>query len=382
MHILLLSTVISDERFNDLCQKGCASNPSNQHFYHSLAKMLAVKYPVDILVNRPTLKKDGRYYKNEEDSEESIHFHYLSFWNMPKLKGINIGYYSLKKLKSIVHPDTMIFVDSLNYSLLKLGFRIAKKYHLPIVGVITDHPANLTNSSKKYQKIITKLWPKFDYYYCLTPALNAKANPHNRPAFIKEGLIDVSIFSFHYQRPLDKDYLFFGGALYERYGILDLLHAFHRFQSPVHLVIAGHGPSSEIVKQYALIDNRIHYVGLLNQQEIIAFEQNALCNINPRPINSHLDDLSFPSKVLEYIASGVPLLSTKNHNLVKIFQDNVLWINGQTNDDFLSSFESLMVLSKEEQAQKAQKAKAIALSDYSLEKVAEELEVLFKDINL
>ncbi len=366
MHILLLSTVISESRFNELVKNGCASNPSNQHFYHSLAKMLAINYQIDILVNRPFVKKKELRIKEECETEDRLNFHYLSYFNIPKFKSVSIAYYSLKRIKQLIHKDTIIFVDSLNYSLIKLGFRIAKKFKLPIVGVITDHPKNLTNAPKRYLKMILRYWPRYDYYYCLTEALNKASNPYNHPSFIKEGLIDPDYFKVKQPRPLEQEYMFFGGALYERYGVLDLLKAFHSSSLNTYLVIAGHGPLKSTIEQFAKIDNRIHYVGLLSWPEMIAYEQNAICNINPRPINEIVDALSFPSKVLEYLTSGVPLLTTNNQYIKRIFNDNVFWIDLSTEQGFIHAFEKFFALSNDGKKKRADTAYKLASTRYFL----------------
>ena len=148
MHALVLSTTLSEDDFALLLKKGNHANPSNQHFYSSFMKMLAIHYNVDVLSYRPLTIFKNQWIKKEESESNNIHFHYLSFFNFPKIKSLQIAHYSLKKIRKYIHSDTILFVDSLNIALVKLAFRISKKFHLPIVGIITDHPKNITGVTK------------------------------------------------------------------------------------------------------------------------------------------------------------------------------------------------------------------------------------------
>ncbi len=373
MHALVLSTTLSEGDFALLLKKGNHANPSNQHFYSSFIKMLAVHYNVDVFSYRPLTIFKNQWIKKEESERNGICFHYLSFLNVPKIKSLQIAHYSLKKIRKYIHSDTILFVDSLNIALVKLAFRISKKFHLPIVGIITDHPKNITGVTKKYIRTIESYFPKYDLYYALTEGLNEASNLLHRPCFIKEGLIDEKEAVPAITRLYD-NYIFFGGALYEKYGISALLEAFHRYPTSHHLIIAGQGPSVSLVKDYALKDPRIHYVGLLSKKEIAFYEQNALLNINPRPLNKELEALSFPSKMLEYIASGTPTMTTENETIQKMFQDTLFYIGSGKEHEIYNGFVDFFELSEKEREKKAQQARKIALSHYAISKVAQEFD--------
>lgn len=381
MHALLFTSSILEEDFTLLIKKGNHANPSNQHFYQSFAKMLSLIGPLDVISYRPLTILKGHYLKEINKTSENMHYHYLPFLNLPKIKSFQIAHYSLRKIKKWLHSDTIIFVDSLNIALIQLAFRTAKKYHLPIVGVITDHPKNITGVSKKYIQTIESYFSKYDLYYALTDGLNQTTNPLHHPCFIKEGLIDDTI---SFSPTLKKDtppYIFFGGALYEKYGISNLLKAFHRYESSCHLILAGQGPSVPLIEEYMKKDARIHYVGLLSKEEMLCYEQNALLNINPRPLNKELEALSFPSKILEYIHSGTPTMTTENEIISRNFFDNLFYIGTGTEEEIYQGFVHFFSLSKKEQEQKAKKARELALAHYSLSVVAEEFASFIKECN-
>lgn len=372
MRVLLLSTSTSRSYFSSLIKEGNTPNPSNQHFYRLFIEMLSLKYPVDILSYRPITNKNLKKYSYLKESEENIIYHYLPFLNIKGIKNVNICSTSFKTIKPLIKKDTVIFVDTLNVSLVKLAFRISKKYNLPVVGIVTDYPSSLTGVSKKYIDSVTKYYPLYDLFYCLTKGLEENVNITKRPSIIIEGLLE--------QNSLKKEgngfgkYFFFAGALYKRYGIENLLKAFHKWDGKFNLLIAGHGEEDDLVRQYALKDERIHYLGLLTIEEVLFYERNAALNINPRPFDRILDKLSMPSKTLEYASSGTLMMTTENSHLRNIFDDDVIWIRKGEVKDIYNGFVDFSELTETERNKKARSARAKINKLYSLKVISDKLD--------
>ncbi len=376
MHALLLTTSTSKQCFNQLLEQANTPNPSNQHFYYLFAQMLSQKYEVDVLSYRPITKKNIRYYHYYKEQNNNVTYHYLPFWNIKGLKSFSISKLKFSEIKPLIKNDTVIFVDSLNISLVKLAFRISKKFHLPIVGIITDHPNNLSNAKKKYIDSVMKFNTNYDLYYCLTNDLNQACNIYKRPALIIHGLLDP-INNQKDNSGFDR-YFYFGGALYKRYGIENLLKAFHKWQGKYNLLIAGHGDEADLVRQYALKDERIHYLGLIPVEKALFYERNAVLNINPRPFDKSLDALSIPSKTLEYINSGVIMMTTENTHLRQILGNNVIWINQGDTKDIYNGFVDFEEMGLEDKNNKAREARAIVNNFYSLSVVSEKLDYFLR----
>lgn len=372
MHALLLTTSTSKKCFEELLNKGNTPNPSNQHFYRLFGEMLSLKYNIDVLSYRPITSSSLLRYKYEKEEGNNITYHYLPFTNIKGIKNLDIINTSFRLIKSLISKDSVIFVDTLNISLVKLAFRISKKYNLPIVGIVTDYPTNLSGVSKKYVSAVLKYFPRYDLYYCLTKGLEEKINIHHRPSLIIEGLLD--------QQELTKEeigfdnYFFFAGALYKRYGIENLLKAFHKWNGKYNLLIAGHGKEAELVRKYALEDNRIHYLGLLPVEKVLFYERNALLNINPRPFTTLLDELSVPSKTIEYAVSGTLMMTTENTHLHKILGDDALFIGKGEVKDIYNGFVDFSELTLEERKKKARNARAKILKLYSLKTVVSKVD--------
>jgi glycosyltransferase involved in cell wall biosynthesis len=116
-----------------------------------------------------------------------------------------------------------------------------------------------------------------------------------------------------------------------RYGIYDLIKAYEKTKPDYDLVIAGHGASLE-----PLNNPRIKFVGQVSKQTNYALQAHAAALINPRPYDLHLDAESVPSKMLEYLASGKPVISTLHSKLKELFPEEVNWVDGTLLDFFIT----------------------------------------------
>ncbi|NTV06484.1 MAG: glycosyltransferase [Chlorobiaceae bacterium] len=102
------------------------------------------------------------------------------------------------------------------------------------------------------------------------------------------------------------------GTLHERYGILNLLKAFMLIDnSNYRLVLCGAGDSEKKIFEMVKFDDRIIFKGQLMKNEIIDIQKNATVLVNPRQNNEEFTKYSFPSKNMEYLSSGRPLIAYK-----------------------------------------------------------------------
>lgn len=122
--------------------------------------------------------------------------------------------------------------------------------------------------------------------------------------------INRKIFSFLYT-----------GGLSESYGIDDLLYNFNHIKdNNLELWICGDGPMKEQVQLLSKLDKRIKYFGTLPQNKCIELQYKADCLINPR-MDSNLTNYSFPSKTMEYLASGTPVIAKRLKGMPNEYSD-------------------------------------------------------------
>lgn len=376
MNVLIFTSSMIDTDFADYQNAAqIKPNPSNQNFYSNLIKSISLKNHVSVISLRPFIK--GMF--KEKELEEEINnvgatTYYYTKVNGSKMNRFfhetnNITRVAISAIENFHSKEFIIITDTLRVSLLKAAKKISKLYGAKIVGMLTDNPNNLSFKNKTYVKTIKSLCESLDGYLSLTEKLANNLNP-DKPNYVFEGL--VSDFKYFKKDPI-YDYYFFCGSLYERYGVKNLIDAYHETSIKSKLVIAGTGPLSKYIEQLSLEDYRILYLTQLPKERIIGYEKNAKANINPRPINKDLDKESVPSKLLEYLSSGVPTISTKFEKLYDAFRNDVFWIEGSSKEDIKTALETFEKVDQSEANKKALNAMSKAFEFYGIDVQAESI---------
>ena len=106
--------------------------------------------------------------------------------------------------------------------------------------------------------------------------------------------------------------LMYSGSLSEPVGIDIAVNAFEKLgRSDTELYITGFGAMEEWVRDKAENNNRIHFLGRLEYDEYILMLRESNILLNPRNMNIPENRNNFPSKILEYFATGRVIVSTK-----------------------------------------------------------------------
>lgn len=313
MKILYLTTARHPDDYNQLLtERKTAPNPSNQNFHTKLIGILSSSFDVRVYSTRPM--SSGVILSS---SRKGIYY-YPSYLNVPGLKRLLL-LASLIKEAQAFKPD-VVFVDAMNVTLLKLARRLKRESGVKVIALLTDNPINLTGAKKSYTEDVFKLSSLVDGYIALTEGLARLYNIAQKPFIVIPGFIDLP------PNPQPReDFVFFGGALYPRYGVDKLITSFLDETLPLKLLIAGHGPLAEDLR--SLHSKNIEFLGHITPERSMAYALRAKININPRPIDEQIDLYSVPSKVLDYINSGTITISTRNNEIYNLVGDNLYWLD-------------------------------------------------------
>lgn len=170
---------------------------------------------------------------------------------------------------------------------------------------------------KYVEKQQEKMQSNFDKYVLLTPMMRDVLGVMNEDSTIVEGFYEADSESDEIttpQLPLasDKKIVFYAGSLKRSYGIEHLLNSFELIKDDNYsLYIAGIGDGEDLVKEYAISDSRIKYLGFLSPKDVSVYQNMATVLISPRKSNELFVKYSFPSKTLECLASGKPYIAHK-----------------------------------------------------------------------
>ncbi|MCQ3034779.1 MAG: glycosyltransferase [Bacilli bacterium] len=346
MNIIILTSSMADSDFISYASKAkIKPNPSNQNFYNKLIKCLSLNNKVFAVSLRPFCKGmfDEEELKESRGVEGTVSYYYTKESTSKVYKATKLHKDITSTIEEIIREENLdsfvILVDTLRFGLVKAAKIIRNNYDCKVVGVVTDNPNNLSNVKKSFVKTVLKSSNDLDAYICLTERLNKIFNERGKPYYLLEGIVED--IEKEKKLPIG-EYIFFGGALYERYGVKNLVNAFHKIDSKVNFVIAGSGELQKYINDLALKDKRILYLSQVDKKMIYSLEQNALLNVNPRPYSITLDNESVPSKLIEYIASGAPTMSTVHTTLRALFPEDVLWIDDSSENGIMESLKQYL----------------------------------------
>lgn len=330
-----------------------------------------------IPVNRAISKK--RWWNIADETYNGIRIKYLPFLNYPFLRQLSLfifTVFSVLKWGLKNRKDKVIIADVLNFAICGAGMLVAKLLGIRIIGVVTDMPGLLVNAGGTKEnffskfKSITKFMEKsiyhYDGYVFLTEQMNSVINIKQVPYIVMEGLVDSEICKSEY--PLShttEKIILYAGGLHVRYGLKTLVEAFMKIHdADLRLCIFGSGPfAHDLQSYYTKLDHRIVYKGVVSNEEIIAAEKASLLLVNPRPTKEAFTLYSFPSKNMEYMVSGRPLLTTKLPGMPPEYHKYVYLFNEESVVGYVEALESVLNLSPEELDNKGREAKAWILEN-------------------
>lgn len=107
----------------------------------------------------------------------------------------------------------------------------------------------------------------------------------------------------------DRKIIMYAGALQENYGLRHLLQAFFLIEDDNYILqIAGSGDMAEEIERLSKKNKQVEYLGFISPAEVNDYQQRATILVNPRTSNYEYVKYSFPSKIMEYLASGTPYI--------------------------------------------------------------------------
>jgi len=246
--------------------------------------------------------------------------HCIGFPDINGLKHLLIPHRVYKLLKS---ETNIIFIYSIQSKLVKAACKFKKKKpNTKIVLMVTDLPQYMSGNKnliyralKKYDRItVYNLFKDIDGFVLLSKYMREKLPINSKPYIVIEGI--YSFEDSNYEKPKESKFenktVLYSGTLARRYGIINLVKAFMSIQNESYrLIICGSGDASNDIVNYSKIDNRIIFKGLIDRSEVLRIQSKAALLVNPRPFKGEYVKYSFPSKTIEYLASGTPTLLYK-----------------------------------------------------------------------
>ncbi len=313
-----------------------------------------------------------KFFKAEQDWEKGIHYYYVPFFNIKILRDLSVFACVFFKTLTVRgrKKDTVIVCDALNISASAAALCAAFFRRFAAVGIVTDVPCYFSNMNEIpfSQKLNLWIMRRFKSYLLLTEQMSEIVNPKDRPYIVLEGHSDVSMAQEE-NRLEDKQspkVCLYAGSLMRIYGIGDLVEGFVKANIPdTELHIYGDGDFTQALKRITAQYDSVKYMGIAPNSDIVKAELAATLLINPRPTNEEYTKYSFPSKNMEYMASGTPVLTTKLPGMPKDHMPYVYFIEQENPDGIAEALKKVLSQTAQELHSFGQCAKEFVLTEKS-----------------
>lgn len=145
-----------------------------------------------------------------------------------------------------------------------------------------------------------------------------------------------------HKNPTRGQVVMYTGAMSSYGGVDFLVRAFHKLVDPhVELWICGKGSNPE-VKRLAAIDDRIKVWGFVPEERLNQLMQQADVFVNPRPSKILGNERNFPSKILEYLSYGRPVISTLTEGLSPQYRDVLIGLEQETEECLAATIQDVL----------------------------------------
>ena len=298
----------------------------------------------------------------------------MNYSTIPILKQISISISIKKYISKLLKENKTEKIVVLTYSPLSYFVKPIielKKTHknLSLVSIVTDlidDVHNFKENSTIPKQILNKLEYKavkeaynyIDKFILLTEQMTEKI-PHSlNKNIVIEGIIsDKSILHEKSEVDKDKKSIFYAGTLEEFSGVRELINAFKKINGEnLLLIICGQGALATEIKEAALQDNRIIYLGVQPREEVLRLQKESTLLINPRRPDKSITRFSFPSKTMEYLVSGTPMLGYKLEGIPTEYYNYFYTINDLDEIALIDILSKVLSLPQKELNKKAKEA--------------------------
>jgi len=368
MNVLLMSLLYPEDQMAEVTRnaKDKLQNQINSYqraFIQGIRQNLAAHERLDILNCLPVgvfpLQYRQLILKNGMHDQGSIR--QLGCINLPWIKQHMRRYLAEKALVEWIKRDSnnrtvLLYTQYLPY--MQAVCRVKKCFpDLKAAVIVTDLPNDLGLPSGR-KGILKKieymrgdqslaLCTEMDGFILLTEPMAQAIGAENKPYEVIEGLILQRNCENAAPVTEQKPFVLYTGTLEPGLGIGEMLEAFSRMPE-YDLCICGQGSMQEEVQKAASNAENIQFLGFVSQEKALALQARAAALINPRQPSGIFTKYSFPSKTLEYMRSGKPVLCCQLEGIPHDYDKYLCYIEGNGAQGIEAAVRRLMQMSDEE----------------------------------
>lgn len=383
--LLYVSSLCSDSLLKEILNKNLGNpNLAAQKYHRLLVEGIGLNkdlFKINVIgIPEYNYSQKKIFRLTNSDIENEIEYNYAPLIFIPLIKWVVISIYLFYKIfiwrfKGNKNEKFIVF-DILNLSTSIVSTISSKLFRLKTVTIVTDLPEMMYILQPKVFFInkLTYLLKNFlmkcsDGYVFLTKQMNTYVNTNNKPYVIIEGLADINSNNIYNTLNINsnKNYnkiIHYSGGLYEKFGVKMLIDSFMLIKrEDIRLHIFGIGDMTEYILKCKAIDKRIEFFGYKHNSIVLSDQLNSTLLINPRFSKGMYNNFSFPSKTIEYMSSGVPLLTTQLPGIPFEYFNFVYLLEDESIIGYKNTIEKILNIPKSELNEFGSSAKKFILNN-------------------
>ncbi|MFE0562564.1 glycosyltransferase [Priestia megaterium] len=256
------------------------------------------------------------------------------------------------------NEDLIVFVYSMRSPVMATACEIKKLIPKAKINlIITDLPQFMDLGESKIKAFLKKIdWiqikemqRKFDGFILYSSKMANFLNIQNGKWMLMEGLYDSNeSFSLKSSSQNKVKAIMYSGKLDLQYGIDMLLNAFMKINNPnLELWLTGGGNAESYIRECTTKDSRIKFYGFLpSREDVLNKQQEASMLVNMRLPSEAASSYCFPSKLLEYMATGIPVLSFKLDGIPSEYFKHLVIIENETEEELINAIKRVVEMDK------------------------------------
>ncbi|MDL2225196.1 glycosyltransferase [Eubacteriales bacterium OttesenSCG-928-M02] len=356
-HIIYAARLCSQQQFDAFFETANVTVSQQAQKYHRLLVEGFAQNSIDVQVVGilPVSREitDKCYVKGGVEQDNGVSYNVIGLVNIPIIKNLFLALASFFRTWRLIkdRKHTVVFCDVLNISLSFGALLAAKIKRVQCIGVVTDVPGHMSNRQNRlFVAINNAIIHAFSAYLFLTQQMSNVVNKNNKPYIVIEGQVDINMSQV--QNMPEVKYFprvcIYAGGVEESYGLGLLCEAFVQLDMPdVVLRIYGDGDYVERLQRLSAQHGNIEYMGIVKNDDVIIEQLRATLLINPRPTHHVFTQYSFPSKNLEYMASGTPVLTTRLPGMPSEYYPYVFLFEEESVDGYAKTLQNVLSNSNE-----------------------------------
>lgn len=391
MHIIYLGIISRPEDIGKIGEASVAGNKMQYNLLKYLSRYEDVK--IDVVSFHPykAFPKCKKLWipKVKEQLLDNVDLWQVGYPNLPVVKQLAIPLATKAMAKKLIQsPDDVLMLFDMYPNQGVPMAMLRKKVNDRTVCLLADLSIGGVVKEKGLRKWLRKIYDKNTLSnmkkcqnYIVLNENAAKAYVPHSQYVVMDGGVEPCEYP---EKTLGWDgkekNIIYTGALVDYSGIMNMIAAMELVENKeIVLDIYGDGALKSEIEAIASHNPRIRYHGRVSNQEAMAAQQSAWLLANPRPTQSHIAQVTFPSKIFEYLMSGRPVMTTRLNGFSTDYDELLFWVEGNTPEALAERVNAINHMGDGELTQRAQGARDYLLKHKTWEHNARKVHTFLFD---